>query len=655
MPSKSLSHQVKAYYDWKNSLANEICRYQSWLQSNHLYSDDIDKRLQRGLNLLNQDELTIAFVGEYSRGKTELINALFFADYGQRMLPSQAGRTTMCPTELFCDKQSDLGYLKLLPIESRKDDTSLDNLKNNPSEWQSFTLDSHSPEEMKRTLDEVARTRSVSIKEARSLGFEESMLDHNPNCADEVIIPAWRHALISLHHPLLERGLRVLDTPGLNALGSEPELTISMIPNAHAVIFLLSADTGVTASDMSIWNDYIISTEADHSAGRFAVLNKIDVLWDDLQGETHTENSIHQVRKYTAEHLGLHSEDILPLSAKQALIGKVKNEPELVERSGLAQLETLLSERILSKKEQLISTTLVNDILGMLQNSQAILSSRMTSVNEDIIQMKKKGVSKDLIISLTEKTQKDYDYYYKKLITLRSSRRLMSSQAGILTGLVLESRLDTHIRKTREALKDSWTTVGMNKAMIDFFNYLEYDIHNLMSESRLAEKMVQSIYKRYTTHASNVRLHPAPFSIAQQIRALRILKEKTKKFRRNPKTILTEQTLVIKRFFSTMVHEARIIYYEIRKEAERWPNEALLPIIQYTLEQKKMLETQIHRLKSLNHTNKSLQEKRQHLDEMQETVHKQLAVADSIQRNLLRPPPSQKNQKVVMIQSAMNG
>jgi t-SNARE complex subunit (syntaxin) len=68
-----------------------------------------------------------------------------------------------------------------------------------------------------------------------------------------------------------------------------------------------------------------------------------------------------------------------------------------------------------------------------------------------------------------------------------------------------------------------------------------------------------------------------------------------------------------------------------------------------------MLETQIHRLKSLNQANKTLQEKRQQLDDMQETVRKQLAVADSIQRNLLRPPPSQKNQKVVMIQSAMNG
>ena len=32
----------------------------------------------------------------------------------------------------------------------------------------------------------------------------------------------------------------ILDTPGLNALGAEPELTLSMLPSAHAVLFILA-------------------------------------------------------------------------------------------------------------------------------------------------------------------------------------------------------------------------------------------------------------------------------------------------------------------------------------------------------------------------------------------------------------------------------
>ena len=58
---------------------------------------------------------------------------------------------------------------------------------------------------------------------------------NNPTTEGMVEIPMWRHALISFPHPLLKEGLTIVDTPGLNALGNEPELTINMLPNAQAV------------------------------------------------------------------------------------------------------------------------------------------------------------------------------------------------------------------------------------------------------------------------------------------------------------------------------------------------------------------------------------------------------------------------------------
>jgi hypothetical protein len=72
-----------------------------------------------------------------------------------------------------------------------------------------------------------------------------------------VEIPRWRHAVINFPHPLLQQGLVILDTPGLNAIGTEPELTLSLLPNAHAVLFILAADTGVTQSDLTVWREHI--------------------------------------------------------------------------------------------------------------------------------------------------------------------------------------------------------------------------------------------------------------------------------------------------------------------------------------------------------------------------------------------------------------
>ena len=70
----------------------------------------------------------------------------------------------------------------------------------------------------------------------------------------------------------------MLDTPGLNAIGAEPELTLSLLPSAHATVFILGADTGVTKSDLAIWRDHL----GAQAPTRFVVLNKIDALVDPL-------------------------------------------------------------------------------------------------------------------------------------------------------------------------------------------------------------------------------------------------------------------------------------------------------------------------------------------------------------------------------------
>ena len=72
-----------------------------------------------------------------------------------------------------------------------------------------------------------------------------------------VDIPCWRHAVINFPHPLLQQGLVILDTPGLNAIGTEPELTLNLLPNAHAVLFILAADAGVTKTDLDVWNQHL--------------------------------------------------------------------------------------------------------------------------------------------------------------------------------------------------------------------------------------------------------------------------------------------------------------------------------------------------------------------------------------------------------------
>ena len=101
---------------WRREFSQQLKRLADWMSSHELMDDAVEERLLRLENQVRTDKMMVAFVAEFSRGKSELINAIFFADYGRRIMPASAGRTTMCPTELGYDAALPPS-LCLLPIE----------------------------------------------------------------------------------------------------------------------------------------------------------------------------------------------------------------------------------------------------------------------------------------------------------------------------------------------------------------------------------------------------------------------------------------------------------------------------------------------------------------------------------------------------------
>lgn len=653
MDNDGLNHQVEAYDQWRKGISREIGRYQGWLNKNSLLSDEITEKLQGRIQRLKSDGLTIAFVGEFSRGKTELINALFFTGFGQRMLPSQAGRTTMCPSEIFFDP-SETPCLKLLPIETRHQEHPVSHYKSDDVHWKVLPLRTNDPVSMRELLNQVSESKSVSFEEARKLGFDVGTLEKDLEHPGQVLIPAWRHALVNMDHPVLRRGVRILDTPGLNSLGAEPELTVSMLPRADAILFVLDADAGVTASDMDIWMRHLRGNDPQSHTLKFAVLNKIDTLMDELRSPAETRAMIETVRISTAEQLGLDIESVLPLSARQGLIGRIRGDQNLLQESRLEDLEQLIAEQLITRKEKQVTTELVADILGMLQNSVSILSAREASLSDRLERIEEGGVGTDYLKELTTKTQADYNFYYKKLFTLRSSRRLMKSQAMILGRLVNSERFEQHARLTQEELVSSWTTLGMGRSIVNFFHALENDLANLRHESVLAGKMVTSIYQRYNQGLpGGEQLEPRPFDLQRTLDQLGQLQNRAERFRLQASTLFSEQTVVVKRFFNTLVLEARDLYLGVSEDAQRWPQEALMPLLQNTLEQKESLEHQIKRLKELSATARDTRSQQRKLQQMIQDIRSEIQEAENIQRRLRRPAPQSLQQKVVNLPGAV--
>ncbi|WP_286976792.1 dynamin-like GTPase family protein [Pseudomonas sp.] len=653
MSMERLSQQVDAYVTWKRELMREITRYRSWLISNRLGSEALDKKLERAMHLLRTDHITLAFVGEFSRGKTELINSLFFSDYGQRMLPSQVGRTTMCPTELFFDPRSEHSYIRLLPIETRSADASISQFKRAPEQWLNIALDPSDPDNMVEAFAQVARTKPMQVEQAIQLGFYPEMLESTGK-PGQVMVPAWRHALVNIDHPLLRQGLRILDTPGLNALGSEPELTLSMLPNAQAIIFLLSADTGVTASDMEIWKQHILQLDDPDHTSLLAVLNKIDVLWDDLAGEAFVQESIHRIQQTTASQLGLKTADVLPISAKQSLLAKVRHDPELLSRSQISGLEDLLCERIVLQKERLIEDHVVMQVLELLKGSQNMLNQRLQQVTaqKELLSNSHQDNGQTLF-ELTAKTKEEHNLHHKRLLGLKTNQRLLKRQGDLLREAIRPERLEGHLEVVRKNLTGSWTTIGINQAITNFFASIDEDLQHLADEAEMANTMVAAIYRRHNEENPLHCVDAPQFNINRHLRDLKQLREQADQFRLQLKTLLTEQGVLARRFFATLAQEVIGLHQRLRQDAEQWANDALMPLMQHTLEHKQLLETHMLKLKSLAQETQLNRQRSEQLSRYHGELLVQLSQANGMLKVFRRPAPVQRQKKVVNLLASL--
>ncbi|MCK5697987.1 MAG: dynamin family protein, partial [Gammaproteobacteria bacterium] len=644
MKNKSFFDDINAYGKWKNNLISTINFFQEWLIDNKLDESDHSIKIYEILKILKHDRITLAFVGEFSRGKTELINAIFFSQFKRRLLPSEAGRTTMCPTELFYDIDAPTPYIRLLPIETRIEDISITEHKENMSNWTNIDLEIQSPNKMADAFSQITAVKRVKAKEARRLGLYDVITDADNKeiSADHVVeIPQWRHALINFPHPFLEQGMAILDTPGLNSLGNEPELTINMLPNAQAAIFVLAADTGVTRSDMEIWRKHLKSFRRNRNNGLIIALNKIDTLWDDLKTPAEVQQSIHRQCMETAKTLKVDKKRVIAISAQKGLIGRVKDDTALVTASNLDKLEQLLSTEILPQKEQLVRNTLIADVNSMMQESKNILVMKFNNKKRSVEQFSSaSGKNEGVITNLLKKTRQEQAIYQHNSKNLQSSNKILLEQHERLINMINLDRLDQKINESRNVMSGSWTTTGMKKAMKILFEGISHTMDESTKQTELTNRLVTSIYKRFQSENEEMNISPKLFSIISYRQEIEALYQDAEEYRTGMYSTMTEQSFVIKKFFISMVSRARNIYYQLNKDANDWSKRALTPLVRQVKSHKNELQLRMGQLKKAGQSRDSITHRVDEIKFEAVSLQKQIGTINKMMTLINTPMPT---------------
>ncbi len=281
-------NELRGYEQMKFNLAEVIREVMAFARDRR---DQSLERQARELQVrLAEDRFNLAVIGQFSRGKSTLMNALL----GMNRLPTGIVPVTSVITSVSYGTRERV--LLHFPNSNLTSEAQLEELVH-------YVTEQGNP------------GNKMKIQVA------------------EVQLPA----------ELLQRGFYFVDTPGLgSAILANTETTREFFPQCDAVIFVTTFESPLTAEELVSFEDV-----ARYVRKVFLIINKMDLVSLDQRDEV-----IGFVHQQVARTQVGSDVEIFPVSAQGALLSKLANDEQRLCQTGLPEVERALTEFLTVRKSE---------------------------------------------------------------------------------------------------------------------------------------------------------------------------------------------------------------------------------------------------------------------------------------------------------------
>jgi GTP-binding protein EngB required for normal cell division len=285
---------------------------------------------------LAEDRFNLAVIGQFSRGKSTLMNALL----GMDCLPTG-----------------------IVPVTSVITSVSYGTRERVLLHFPNSNLSSEVP------LEELARYVTEQGNPGNKMKIEVA----------EVQLPA----------ELLQRGFYFVDTPGLgSAIFANTETTRKFFPQCDAVIFVTTFESPLTSEELASFEEV-----ARYVRKVFLIINKMDLVSPEQLAEV-----MKFVCQQVAKMQDAPDVEIFPVSARAALQGKLGHGEERVDQTGLPDFERALTDFLTVRKAEdflLIMCDRTGALLDIVPDEmRASLAARLNQIRAQASQRKVTGVDR---------------------------------------------------------------------------------------------------------------------------------------------------------------------------------------------------------------------------------------------------------------------
>jgi small GTP-binding protein len=398
---------------------------------------------------LRADIFNLAVVGQFKRGKTTLINALL----GRDILPAA-----------------------VVPLTSV------------------VTIIEHGPQERVSLHFLDGSSREIGTSEFPGYVTERG----NPSNRLGVAV-----AVVQLPSEILDRGLRIIDTPGVGSVHvHNTETAYAFIPHVDGAIFLVTADPPVSEAELQFLKD--LRQEVQRV---FFVQNKADQV-----PATERRESLEFSRSQLAAAAGEENIDMFSLSARDALEAKLAGDERRLRESGLTELEAALANFVRSEKAEVAITTGLRTAERLARQQMAAIAMEKAALAMPLEELEQKSVQFEAHLRQMRQARDDNRHLLRaageRMVNEVINADLRSLQervrpdllrglekaadaAGDVSGRELLGRLNAYMRTAIEQVYAEWitqeerrVTEALREAVERFAGQVNQALHDLARVSQ---------------------------------------------------------------------------------------------------------------------------------------------------------------------------
>jgi hypothetical protein len=229
-----------------------------------------------------------------------------------------------------------------------------------------------------------------------------------------------------------------------------------------------------------------------------------------------------------------------------------------------------------------------------------------------------------MIMQLILDTQNQQKVYDENFTVFKKCQADFNNQVKELIRSLSRQKIDPLIKGSKKELTSSISTYGMKQGMRKLFNDFKQLLEDSVTLTTATRALVNDIHYQFHHKYGFQDIQPELFSITEYQQDLERLFAEFDAFCSSTQVALTEQSLVVKKLYGTLIHETRKVFANAYKDATAWSRNIMNPLMHQMLGYKKQIESRLAILKSLMKSKENLNENLAMLEKELEVITKQL-------------------------------